>query len=259
MPNLDTTIKRPSFVSGVNKETSNKSTGFVPIPAYKFRSLDHKKIVRTSFDYEGPSKYQYPDFELLKQQELERLGQKVYINPESLNKLFEITVTDENGVEVKKVLNLGEVLLSFSSTLQAINSLENLPKNHLNNQMMGLLFSSLGRSSGIANISIWFTENSRDILVVFNSLQINQDLLDSLPVNEAVKKLITPESIGLTQNIVNLAFLKTGTGLTSREKLGKIIFLRLISGDFDNDDFRDIILDGILDGRQYDVTDNDFL
>ena len=255
MPNLDTTIKRPSFVSGVNKETSNKSTGFVPIPAYKFRSLDHKKIVRTSFDYEGPSKYQYPDFELLKQQELERLGQKVYINPESLNKLFEITVADENGVEVKKVLNLGEVLLSFSSTLQAIITLKNLPENHLNNQMTALLFSSLGRNSGIANISVWFTENSRDMMFVFNSLRINQDLLDSLPVSEAVKKLITHETIGL-KNIIDEAFLKTKKGLTSREKLGKIIFLRLISGDFDNDGFRDIILNGILFGRPYNVTDN---
>lgn len=257
MPNLDSTLKRPAFIEGIDKEASNKSTGFSPIPAYKYKSLETRKVVRaSSYFNQGPIGYQYPDFELLKQQELERLGQKVYISPESLSKPFEINITGDDGIVRRKVLNLGEVLLSTSATLQALLTMKLNPPNSLNNQTMALLFSSLGRSAGVENVSVWFDENSRNIINDFNSLIIKPDFLNALPINEEVKRLITPNSIGLGRNIINEAFLRTGAGNTSAIKLGKIVFYRIIQGDFDSDAFRNVVLAGILAGRNYDLTAN---
>lgn len=112
---------RKSFVQGVSVEKLKKRTGFKPPDILKFKDLNPPLIRPNSWlDDEGPQPYLYPDFDRLKELEIQRLT-KTVLTSDILKRM--ISIPTKFGPD--KNFTIGETLLNPSLTSPSMNFLLN--------------------------------------------------------------------------------------------------------------------------------------
>lgn len=127
------------------------------------RMPTNKRIIGNTKDFDNirvksyikpsPKPRSAPNFSYLRALEIEQMGQKVNISPETLQKMFQIKVPDPSNPNILSptVLTLGEALKSVAGSVGILHELKN-KNDMLSEQITLLTLSNLSRGNNISAI-----------------------------------------------------------------------------------------------------------
>lgn len=168
---LTDSTRRPGFASDTVK-VDDKSIKKL-IPPIKTKTADRSLRV-TSFSEDEPKKRRFPDFERIKQLNIQKEGIKVQLGPNTLKQFLSVKVPDKNNpnILIEKNVSLGELLQTTNGRLEAMNALiERLRAQENRNSLRARTAINQLATTVVAELTNFQTMSRENYRKVLESLQ----------------------------------------------------------------------------------------